>query len=458
MRILAVSVAPLFPDRIMGGSQRILLEVVDALSNAGHDVRLLCSQVDDNEAFDTAAGVPVLPVLQLRGSFPAQYQTAPHRLNRVWNVLAEHAAWADRAYLHADAIYMRDALGDLPVIRALHDYVYEEALLSAFTLPADRTVVPSQYVADCISASAGQVADVGELRVVPNGIDSPGWPVSSRLPNGVEPRRDNDVILLHPHRLQPGKGVKESMQIAVELQRRLSDQRVRLLVPGLQPNGSNDDAVLAQESVAELARSLGADDLVELHPWLSPEQMPGYLAAGDVTLCPGSFVEAFGLVPLESVVAETPAVCARVGAFRDQADLPGIRQFDYGDTDAAVDAVIEALNDQVDRNLAARNIVERFHIDGMREGYIKAIAGRLRPVSKRSPAQDTGGGTALKLAPWCYVSGDRIYHDYLARFEKFPRLTQSLNRDREVSGSLEAGDRLTSEIEKARSQGFVVSG
>ncbi len=461
MRVLAVSVAPLFPDRVMGGSQRILMEAVDALAEAGHEVRVLSLDAGDADGFETPRGAVIEPVLELRGGFPAPYQTAPHRLTSAWRSLQDGAERADRAYLHADAIYMRAALGDLPIVRTLHDFVYEEALLSAFTLPAARTIVPSAYLRDCIEASAGIVTDPGELVVVPNGIMSPGWPVSEELPAGIELRRPGDLLLLHPHRLHLEKGIAESIQIAVALQERLPERRVRLLVPALQPDGSADEANLAGESVTALTESLGGADLLELHEWLAPGQMPGYLAAGDVTLCPGSFVEAFGLVPLESVAVGTPAVCARVGAFREQEGIAGASHFDYGDIDAAVDAVLESISTPRDAQADAAAVTERFDLEEMRSAYVDAITG---PLPNRNAAASPGSGSdqiaagTWQLAPWCYVSGRRIYHDYLARFEEFPAITALLEQS--SSGEIDEASAATAsgepELARAKKLGFVV--
>lgn len=461
MRILAVSVAPLFPDRVMGGSQRVLLEVVDVLAEAGHEVRLLSPELAGGVTeFQTEAGALISPVLQLRGSFPAPYQTAPHRLGSVWQVLAENAQWAERVYLHADAIYMRNALGDLPIVRSLHDFVYEEALLSAFTLRAERTIVPSRYMADCISASAGRVFDVGEITVIPNGVAVHSWPVLPHLPPGIAPRGENDIILLHPHRLQPEKGVRQSMLIAAELQKRHPEKRVRLLVPALQPDGSADDAELQSGSVLDIARSVGAENLAELHRWLSPQQMPAYYASGDVTLCPGSFVEAFGLVPLESVAAGTPSLCARVGALREHEGVAGVSHFDYGDIGSAVDGVEHELERTADHEADARAVVAKYSLTEMRASYIEAITGELRSTASRSVdwSHDT---TEVSLAPWCYVTGDRIYHDYLARFESFPLLAAELGKVSGAKDALlinvsEASDPLKAEINLALKDGYLV--
>jgi glycosyltransferase involved in cell wall biosynthesis len=454
MRVLAVSVAPLFPGVVMGGSQRVLMDVVDALAEAGHDVRVLCSQsAGTGSGFMTVHGAVVEPILPLRGAFPAPYQVMPHRLNAAWQVLSEAADWADRAYLHADAIYMRGALGDVPVMRSLHDFVYEEALVSAFTLPATRTVVPSQYLADCVRASAGTVTDVGELNVIPNGIAVPVGRVKPVLPAGVAPRKTGDLLILHPHRLHAEKGIEESMRIAVEVQRRLPDRNVRLLTPEPDRDGSLDDAAITDESVMELARRVGAAGMLEFHRWLSADEMPGYYAAGDVTLCPGRFVEAFGLVPLESVVAGTPAICARVGALREKQGLPGVNLFDYGDVSAAASVIVRVISESPDTGAAAREIGQRYGMAAMKASYIAAITGEL----PRSTSAHPTGGEGWRLAPWCYVNGDRIYHDYLGRFEKFPLLSAAISEGKvPVSGATAQSIDFTGELNRAITDGFLV--
>lgn len=461
MRVLAVSVAPLYPDRIMGGSQRILMKTVDALAEAGHEVRLLAPDIQGaGNGFRTEHGASIEPVLELRGAFPAPYQTAPHRLRSVWAAFEGAAHWAERAYLHADAIYMRSALDDLPVVRSLHDFVYEEALLSAFTLPAERTIVPSQYMRDCIEASAGAVTDLGELTVVPNGIAPQTWPVEPRLPRGVGERRDDDLVLLHPHRLHREKGIEESIKIAAEVQARLPGRRVRLLVPALEPGRTGDDAVLATASIQDFARSLGAEGILELHEWLLPDRMPGYFAAGDATLCPGSFVEAFGLAPLESVTAGTPAVCSRVGALREHAGIEGITHFDFGDVTSAADAVVQAVSSLPVSETAATAVTARYNLREMRKAYVQAITGPLAgPVERsnnRRPGRASGKSTTWKLAPWCYVTGNRVYHDYLARFEIFPALVKPLIAEADISSETLTTEGERGELKRAEKLGFVV--
>ena len=110
MHIAAISVAPVFPNSVFGGSQKILKDVVVGLDRLGHDVQLWCTRTRKHTCQFEINGVPVHPELRLRGTFPATHQVSPIDLANTAKVLCGAAAWAERVYLHADAIYMRHAL------------------------------------------------------------------------------------------------------------------------------------------------------------------------------------------------------------------------------------------------------------------------------------------------------------------------------------------------------------
>ena len=346
MRVLAVSIAPVFNGVVHGGSQRMLLVAASALGEAGHEVRILCSRRPENVGGSRPSpGVSVEPSLLLRGTFPSPYEVAPYRLAQTAAALKDAAGWADRIYLHADAVFMRHLLGDRPLVRALHDFVYEEALLSAFSLPAALTVVPSEYLRRCIEAAVRRTGarELEPVRVIPNGIELPARPPRPAPPTGVTRREPGDIILLYPHRPDPRKGIRESLDLVGELRHRRPKARVRLLVASHLDEKVSEEAASYRGAVMAMAREAGVAGSVEFHPWAPYKQMGRLYAFGDATLCIGNFIEAFGLVPLESAAAGTPAICARVCALLELEGLPGLHHVPYGDPPAAADAVGAAL-------------------------------------------------------------------------------------------------------------------
>ena len=96
MRIAAVSVAPLLPDVVIGGSQKILVDVLTGLSRNGHDVQVWCSGRSAHSGEVEISGVRVHPEMKLRGSFPATHKVPPFKLAATTQALSEMADWGDR--------------------------------------------------------------------------------------------------------------------------------------------------------------------------------------------------------------------------------------------------------------------------------------------------------------------------------------------------------------------------
>jgi glycosyltransferase involved in cell wall biosynthesis len=376
----------------------------------------------------------------LRGTFPAPYEVAPHRLAAVAAALRGGAEWADRVYLHADAVFMRHLLGDRPVVRSFHDFLYEEALLSAFSLPAALTIVPSEYLKRCIEVAVGQTGarPLEPVSVIPNGVAVPARRPRARPPAGVAPRVPGDMVLLHPHRPDARKGIREAIELVAELHRRRPKARVRLLVASHVDEKVSAEAASYRGAVMNMARKAGVAGPVEFFDWLPQDRMPSLYAFADATLCIGNFIEAFGLVALESVAAGTPALCARVGALREVEGVPGLCFVPHGDVPAAADALEEALAHG--RPQAGGVLRERFDPERMKAAYVDAMTGRLprprlgrRPSRRGTEALEGNGMGLWQLTPWCHVEGIRIYNDYEYGYAEVPSLA-ALLRGRGGSG------------------------
>ena len=456
MRIAAVSVAPLLPDVVIGGSQKILVDVLTGLARNGHDVQVWCTGTSAHSGEFEISGVRVHPEMKLRGSFPATHKVPPFKLAATTQALSEMADWGDRVYLHADAVYLRHALGETDIVRSIHDYFYEEALVSTLAFDATATIVPSNYLKSCIEATAAITGkeSIESVCTIPNGVEVHAELPEPKLPDGIAPRSKDDLILLFPHRPEPTKGLVEAFRTAVEVQLRESSRNVRLLLP-MYPKGSGfDEAASESDEVQQLAAEHDAESIVELHEWLSPSEMPSYLAAGDVTLCIGSFIESFGLVPMESVANGTPVVCSRVGALREFADIAGVTLTPYGDMSSAADAVLSAASGEADQLEAGRTLIrETFSPQAMVEGYERVISRRLSERRDISVNEDN----QLQLAPWTDVQGDRIFNDYTSESARYPKVVTALQSTSNINGNmLLISASLDAEILHARENGILI--
>jgi glycosyltransferase involved in cell wall biosynthesis len=434
LRVLAVSIAPLFEGAVHGGSQRILLDVVRALASAGHRVRVVCSARPENEGgFEIPVGrtgdpVGVEPLLRLSGFFPDPYEVPPNQLADTARSLAPHLDWADRVYLHADIFHFRSLLpAATPLIRSFHDYHYETALVSAFAYGADVTVVPSDYLRRCIEATVGRsgLRELERVEVIPNGIDL------ARYRPGSDTTSRKGPVLLHPHRSDPRKGIDQALRVVAALKRR-GRRGVRLVVPRHIDAAADADTAAYYDAVEQRARGLGVEGSLDIVPWKGEREMPALYRSANVTLCLGNFIESFGLTAYESLACGTPVIAARVGALRDIPEIQGVYRVEHDDIEAATDAV-EAAGGMRDAAGARRVLQERFSIQSMQDAYVRVIEGatgdrslRLAGAAGRGKARIDAGG--LEMSPWCHIAGDRVYNDYAYRHLEMPKLAATLAR------------------------------
>ena len=145
MKITGISVTPIYPKKIIGGSQKIFLDLLMGLDKRDHNVQILSTKSNDlNEEFfiDTLL---VKPYLNFRGSFPSIHQIPPFDLIKNTKIIENQVQDSDVIYLHADSLYLRPNLNISKIFRSIHDYIYEESILSTLLLSSKVTVVRSNY-------------------------------------------------------------------------------------------------------------------------------------------------------------------------------------------------------------------------------------------------------------------------------------------------------------------------
>ena len=417
MRVLALSATTLFPTQVIGGSQRILAEILPTLSAEVDQVKVLCPAAEENQKDFKIGQAQVIPQLHLT-SFPTPWRIPPGKLRCTINAIKTAAEWADRIYIHGDALYPRSALCNKPIVRSFHDFFYQEALLSAFAERADLTITPSEYLKNCITATA---CPNEPIMVIPNGVSVGPFPPIPTDIGGIAPRVPNEIILLLPHRADPDKGLAEALNIANQV-KKTARRPVRLLAARFESRLNRDRLNNEYGDMVGTALKVAPEVMFETYTWLPYGKMPNLYAFADVVLCPGRFVEAFGLVPLEAVAAGTPAIVAKVGALRAFDEVPNLHAFPYGNHSQAADLVLHALDNP--RIAEGREFVkENFSLQKMANGYADAITGGLeKPVHPKVRSEENGD---LLPAPWVFAEGTRIWDDYASCWrEDLPHLAK----------------------------------
>ena len=218
----------------------------------------------------------------------------------------------------------RDRWG-VPLVHTMHTMarVKNESLAEGDTPEPEARVIGEQQVveaADVLVANtdieAKQLinlydADPGRVEVVHPGVDldvfRPGSQTAARAALGLPADAQG---VLFAGRIQPLKAPDVLLRAVAVLLERQPALRSRLVVPVV--GGPSGSGLEHPESLAELAVTLGLDDVVRFVPPVAQSQLAQWYAAATLVAVP-SYNESFGLVAAEAGACGTPVVAAAVG-------------------------------------------------------------------------------------------------------------------------------------------------
>jgi len=433
MKIIIFSINPIFPDRVTGGASKHLYNIARHLGQLGHSVEILCAQPEkESSPFDWSENVRVLPILPFNIPFPQPYNISGPDLAVIVQRLSDALIDADRFYIHDGEFLIPDVYQSIPTIASFRDNIYPESVLGTFIGKADEVICVSDFSAAVIKSTAGRFFPNLKDRIhqVNNGIDfdkfKPVDPVSLAHRLGIN--LDEERVLLHPHRPEPGKGLPETIMVVDRLVHQHGLSNIRVLIPewiaSMLSAGDSD----FYNEMMHLMQDLGVQDHFQFIPWLPIERMPELYSLGEVTLCLGNIVEAFGNVAYESMACGTPSIVARVGVHRTMMPDELISKVNFGDIKGAAEKVMTILNDHGQVSQEALTYL-RAEMDISRQ--VGDYGDIILTCQKRDRLQFSlpliQADQDYILAPWCYFDEDRIYHDFRGSFESAAQLAELLS-------------------------------
>ena len=218
----------------------------------------------------------------------------------------------------------RDRWG-VPLVHSMHTMakVKNEALALGDTPEPQVRVIGEQQVVDAADALVANTdleakqlinlydADPGLVEVVHPGVDLERF----RPRPQAALRRELDLpaealVVLFAGRIQPLKGPQVLLRAVAELLQRRPDLRARLIVPIV--GGPSGSGLEHPGELADLAGSLGVDDVVRFVPPVDQAALARWYAAASLVAVP-SYNESFGLVAAEAQASGTPVLVAAVG-------------------------------------------------------------------------------------------------------------------------------------------------
>lgn len=450
MNIVAFSINPIFPDVITGGASKHLYHITRNLGQQGHTVQILCAQSKDGISnFEWAENVHVASILPFHIPFPQPYAISGADLGLIVERVSQYLQHADRFYIHDGEFLIPDVYEHVPTVTSFRDNIYPESILGSFIGKADDIICISEYSVEVIKSTAGRFYPEMNKRIhkVNNGIDFemfkpvPADALADRL--GINPKED--IILLHPHRPEQGKGLPESIRVVERLVHHHGLHQVKVLLPEwIDSMVSNMDANFYQQMVNLMIELVVKDHFVFI-PWMPQDQMPAFYSLGHVALCLGNFVETFGNVAYESLACGTPSVVARVGVHRTMLPDDLIDKVDYGDIDGAVERVLAILSgSRADQSAVLAYLQANLNYHHQISTYGKIITRCKKRKSLKFSHPQSYPDQRFSLAPWCYIAGERIYHDFRGDYFHDPDLIGIIQEMPQFS-QIDVADELISE-------------
>ncbi|GAA2570024.1 hypothetical protein GCM10010435_50220 [Winogradskya consettensis] len=408
-----------------GGAERLLSDTATAQRAAGHEVRVLSSDLPGsgtrfNDAAWAQAGRDAHWTARLRGQLdnPAagaalaeqvlEFQPDVVHLHTVGllspaalpvlaatpTVLTVHGAEiyvrGTERFCMPDSCYRRTADGEPRLTVRGRLVALATALLAGRAWRrglrvVDVVLAPSRYLATLASR------DLGRTRVVPNGY-TPAHP--NVVPEQTAPHHPR---LLFAGRLEQFKGPQVALAAMPAILVRHPD--ARLTISGSGP---------MEQTLTDYVRDHDLAAHVELTGWLAPGELQRRYAEADVVLVPSVWPEAFGLTALEAFAVGTPVVASAVGGLPDLVRVGETGALvPPGDAAALAAAVSDLLDDEPRRRLLGRGAralhagltLDR-HLATVHESYGDAIAAhhaQRRPAGAHR-ALAPGRGPAARLA------------------------------------------------------------
>jgi len=306
-----VQVSPFFHPHA-GGVESHVRGIVRELAREGHEVTVVTSRYDrDLPAEEETEGYRIVRTRTLGVLLDTPLDLGTRRTVRTLSPDVFHlhypppltSYFASRELRHRKIpvcltyhcdLYLPGAAGRL--LAGLYQTVFLPSTLAR----TDRVIVHTKSYGSTSAMLRGR-----ELTVIPSAVDldrfRPGLD-SSRL--RADLHLEGKRVAVFTGRLVPHKGVDVILEALAQL-----PPDVVLVVIGAGPR---------LPSLVRLARRLGVNERVRFCPAVSDEDLPRFLALGDVFVFPSqNRLEGFGLAVAEAMAVGLPVVVA---------DMPGVRE------------------------------------------------------------------------------------------------------------------------------------
>jgi glycosyltransferase involved in cell wall biosynthesis len=346
-----MNVLQIVPELNAGGVERTVIEVAQALTDAGHTAHVASGGGRMVGALKQAGGI--IHKLPMASKNPVVWTLNTRRLRKL---IREQAIDIVHARSRAPAFAARDAARAEGVgfVTTYHGIYNARSALkrryNAVMASGDLVIANSNYTRDHITAEHG--TDPARLRVIPRGVDMARFDPAKVTGDfrGQWGMPDDVPLWLLPGRMTAWKGQK------VAIRARAQDPDAQLVLIG-DAQGRNG----YMRDLRELSHRLGVMSRVLIVPHSS--DMPKVFASADVVISASTDPEAFGRVAAEAQAMGKPVVAtAHGGALETIEDGVTGRLVPPGDAASLAQACAEVLGWEYD-GAGARARIHQFFSD-----------------------------------------------------------------------------------------------
>jgi glycosyltransferase involved in cell wall biosynthesis len=398
-------------------------------------VTVLCTQsADSSQPFTWHENVQVLPILPFKQPFPQPYAIPAFDMAQIIQQVGDHLQTADRFYMHDGEFLFPYVYQHIPTVVSLRDNVYPETLLGGFLFQADKLILISDYSRQYFEQTVGRFfPDLSErIQVIHNGLDwekfKPTTP--KEILNIIPVNPDKDAIVLHPHRPEATKGIRQTIATADLLVHRHGVDNLKVLAPKWHRAQLTRDLQEFYDAIESEIVERRLQNHFLFHDWIPQDLMPQYYSLGAVMLSLGSFVESFGNAVYESLGCGTPSVVARISTHRELLPDNLIDKVDYDDIKTTAEIVARIIKNHERTKPETKSYLrQRYGIERQLQSYADGIinAKFAPPLEYRHRPLDNIAW--FKLPVWCYLTDRGIYHDFRADYRQLDASFLSLAQD-----------------------------
>lgn len=355
MRIGILQAPDFHPNIALGGSQRIILLLLDQFVDYFSEIYLFHGYKGSSYKIKMHKGFISIPLFSITQELLTNGIIKKHQLNH-----------NSRYMSNLDVLICFDrCIEDLSIKQLVTisatDYSFVKDIITS-NYP-EEIIVPSEFVKNKIEKSRETQKPI---RVIPNGIKLNECGFEKKVST-------SNFSILFPHRPDPRKGFNLLPPICKELNANSKYKTYTFIIPKQEGFEVGENVYL---DIENRFRQSQCDEFLKFVKWKPTNDLQLLYAESNLTLCPGDLEEGFGLTVLESILNDVPVIARPFGniphLLPDSHGCFILRNSSISNICNTIDQVLSS-DTLIELNMGKEYIKENYPVEKMTGEFIDAI-------------------------------------------------------------------------------------